>query len=81
MVMGKFGSKIRIYSISEVMLDENRNYAGMNKLYEWVIDPENPTEGYYRKSGKISKRLVESLNKNGVPMSKFKNWGDVDVSD
>lgn len=80
MIMGKFGSKIRIYSISEVMLDENRNYAGMNKLYEWVIDPENPTEGYYRKSGKISKRLVESLNKNGVPMSKFKNWGDVDVS-
>ena len=43
----------------------------MNKLYEWVID-RNPTEGYYRKSGKISKRLVESLNKNGVPMSKFK---------
>ena len=62
MVMGKFGSKIRIYSISEVMLDENRNYAGMNKLYEWVIDPKIPLKDT-RKSGKISKRLVESLIK------------------
>ena len=59
MIMGKFGSKINLLHIG-VMLDENRNYAGMNKLYEWVIDPENPTEGYYRKSGKISKRHLKA---------------------
>ena len=77
-IMGKFGNKIRIKSISELILDEKNNYSHMSKLYEWVINPENPSEGYYTKRNNFSKNLIRSLNINGVPISKFKNWRDND---
>jgi pilus assembly protein CpaF len=72
--MGKYGSKIRIKSISEVLLDENRDYKGMNQLYGWEIDPYNPTEGKYVKKNPISKKLAKSLNSYGVSLEDVKRW-------
>jgi len=73
-IMRKVGDAIRIKSISEVALDENRNYKEMNVLYEWVFDPENPLDGHYRSTGnKLSDALKKRLNENGVPMSKMEN--------
>lgn len=69
-IMRRVGNKIRIKSISEIVLDENRAYKGMNLLYRWVFDPENPLEGHYMATGNhISTALKERLNENGVPMS------------
>lgn len=73
-IMGKYGSKIRIKSISEVLLDENRDYKGMNQLYGWEIDPYNPTEGKYVKKNPISKKLAKSLNSYGVSLEDVKRW-------
>lgn len=73
-IMRKVGEKIRIKSISELLLNEKREYAGMNLLYEWAFDPENPMEGYYRATGnKISDALRKRLNENGVSMSEMKD--------
>lgn len=68
-IMRKVGGKIRIKSISEV-LSENGKYAGMNKLYYWYFDPENPSVGEYRRTeNRMSKALKERLNEFGVPLS------------
>ncbi|PLS19741.1 secretion system protein E [Bacillus sp. M6-12] len=73
-IMRKVGDKIRIKSISEILLDEKRNFAGMNVLYKWDFDPENPLEGRYVATGnKLSEDLKKRLNENGVPMSQLKD--------
>jgi pilus assembly protein CpaF len=73
-IMRKVGEKIRIKSISEVLLDEKRNYAGMNLLYKWDFDPENPLEGQYKATGnKLTDALKRRLNENGVPMSQLRD--------
>lgn len=69
-IMRKVGEKIRIKSISEVLLDENRAYKKMNPLYVWDYDPENPLEGSYVRTGnRLSDSLKKRLNENGVKMS------------
>lgn len=72
-IMRKVGEKIRIKSISEVTLDENRQYAGMNVLYQWCFDPERPLDGYYEKAGTISDALRKRLNENGVSMTRMEH--------
>lgn len=73
-IMRKVGDKIRIKSISEVLLDEKKNFDRMNVLYEWKYDPENPLEGHYETTGnKLSDALKQRLNENGVPMSMMKD--------
>lgn len=74
LIMAKVGDKIRLQSISEVMLTENREYDKMNLLYEYVVDPENPTVGkYIRTENRLSESIKKRLNKNGVPMSVMAN--------
>lgn len=71
-IMRKVGSKIRIKSISEVILDENRNYEKMNVLYYWHQDPEDPEKGEYKRTkNRISDALKARLNESGVPMSQL----------
>jgi pilus assembly protein CpaF len=66
----KVGNDIRLKSISELILDENRNYKGMNMLYYFEQDPEDVTKGHYvRTSNRMSNRLKLQLNEAGVPMS------------
>ena len=73
-IMRKVGDSIRIKSISEILLDEKRNYGGMNVLYQWEFDPENPLEGRYVATGnKLSEDIKKRLNENGVPMSQLKD--------
>lgn len=79
-IMARFGSKIRIRSISEILLNENRQYDKMNLLYEWVIDPENPLSGHYEKRNKMSYRLGKSLNQYGVSLERLRHWSDYQPS-
>lgn len=73
-IMRKVGNSIRIKSISEIMVNAQGEYAGMNQLYVWDFDPENPLEGRYKRTGnKISDRLKTLLNENGVPFSDMKD--------
>jgi len=72
-IMRKVGNKIRIKSISEVIV-ENGKFKGFNPLQVWDFDPENPLEGCYRVTGnKLSDRLKMKLNEHGVPMSELKD--------
>ena len=74
-IMRRVGSKIRIKSISEVIQDENGDYAGMNPLYEWTFDPNNPLEGEYRRtSNKMSERLKKRLNEYGITPDEMKDF-------
>lgn len=71
-IMRRVGPHIRIKSISEVMQDKNGNYAGMNALYEWTFDPENPLEGEYKRTEhRISEGLKRRLNENGITPSEL----------
>lgn len=70
-IMRKVGNKIRIKSISEVLV-ENGEFAGFNKLQEWKFNPENPLEGHYEATGnKITDRLKYKLIENLVPLSEL----------
>lgn len=72
-IMRKVDGAIRIKSISEV-LSKDGVYKGMNKLYYWYFNPENPSEGEYRRTeNRMSKELKERLNEFGVPMSSMKD--------
>lgn len=71
-IMRKVGDKIRIKSISEVVLDEKRNYKQMNPLYVWDYDPENPLDGQYvRTENRLSEEFKKRLNENGVKLSEM----------
>lgn len=73
-IMRTVGDKIRIKSISEVLVNEKGEYAGMNCLYEWCFDPERPLDGFYKRTeNRLSERAKKRLNENGVPMSMLKN--------
>ncbi|RKO61793.1 ATPase, T2SS/T4P/T4SS family [Caldibacillus debilis] len=74
-MMRKAGNKIRIKSISEVMQNEKGEYAGMNCLYKWEFDPENPMQGHYvRTQNRMSDSLKRRLNEFGVSMSELKEF-------
>lgn len=69
-IMRKVGDQIRIKSISEVVLDERKNFDRMNLLYYWHSDPEDVTKGEYRRTeNRMTDSLKERLNEFGVPMS------------
>ncbi|MFF2531485.1 ATPase, T2SS/T4P/T4SS family [Brevibacillus sp. NPDC058079] len=73
-IMRKVGTRIRIDSVSEVVLDDNRNFDKMNVLYYWHQDPEDATKGEYRRTdNRISNRLKALLNKYGVPMTQMEH--------
>lgn len=67
-IMRRVGNKIRIKSISEVIVEDG-NFKGLNKLQEWNFSPENPLDGeYLRTEHRLSDRLKRKLNENGIPM-------------
>lgn len=76
-IMKKVGNHIRIKSISEVVLDKQRNFEKMNLLYYWHQDPEAPedvTKGEYRRTdNRLTDSLKTRLNEYGVPMSELKD--------
>lgn len=73
LIMKKVGKSIRIQSISEVLLNEKQQYAGLNQLLVWISDPEFPTDHtkgrYKRTDNRISENLKYRLNSSGIPMS------------
>lgn len=74
-IMRKVGEKIRIKSISEILVDKNGAYMGMNPLYVWEFNPENPLEGrYVRTKNRMTNTLKQKLNEFGVPMSDLKDF-------
>lgn len=74
-MMRKVGHKIRIKSISEVMKNDKGEYAGMNCLYKWEFDPEDPTKGrYVRTENRMTDALKRRLNEFGVPMSELREF-------
>lgn len=73
-IMRNFGGRIRIKSISEVMRNEKGEYSGMNLLYKWEHDPENPSVGHYvRTENRMTPALKKRLNEFGVPMSEMED--------
>lgn len=81
-MMRRVGKRIRIKSISEVLVDENNEYAGLNKLIVWDFDPEYPLEGKYKATGNVlSPALVERLNEHGVSMKEIKEVQDLLVKE
>lgn len=69
-IMRKVGDDIRIKSISEVYLNDRREFEKMNVLYEWVQDEEDPNKGEYaRTENRLSPMMKKKLNEYGVPVS------------
>lgn len=64
-IMKKINNKIRIKSISEVLLDENGKYKGLNRLFYWDFKQGK----YVRTKNKITNSLKERLFEEGVPES------------
>lgn len=70
LIMRKVGNKIRLKSISEVQRDSDGKFAGMNCLYEFDFDPDNPLDGRYRRtSNRLSEGFKKRLNEQGVKRS------------
>lgn len=71
-IMRNVGGKIRIKSVSEVLVTEEGTYGGMNALVEWKFNPDKPLEGHYeRTNNRLSERTKNHLNENGVPLSEL----------
>lgn len=74
-IMRNVEGKIRIKSVSEVLVTDEGNYGGMNSLIEWKFNPETPTEGYYeRTNNRLSERTRTHLNENGVKLSELEKF-------
>lgn len=74
-VMRRIGNTIRMWEITEYLQDDRGRYMGTNQLFRFKQDPENPTEGHYERTGnRISDRLRQRLNENGIPMSELERW-------
>lgn len=72
-IMRKVGNKIRIKSISEVVVEKGK-FKELVPLQVWDFDPENPLDGKYKVTGnKLSERLKRKLNESGIPMSDLKD--------
>lgn len=71
-IMSKVGSKIRIKSISEVAQTKDGKYDGMNRLYEFITNPEDPSSGrYVRTTNRLSEGIKNRLNSYGVKRSEL----------
>ena len=67
-IMKKIDNHIRIKSISEVLLDENSQFKGLNLLYYWDFGGRGRNSvGYKKAENKISESLKQRLFEEGVP--------------
>lgn len=74
-MMRLVGNKIRIKSISEVTANEDGHFDKIVPLYEFVFDPENPLDGYYRRTEhRLSAKLKTRLNEMGIPFSTLEKF-------
>lgn len=62
LIMKKVKNNIRIKSISEVIVDENGKYAGLNNLYYWDFKNEK----YVRTNNRITDDLKMRLFEEGI---------------
>lgn len=66
-IMKKIKNNIRIKSISEVLLDENSQFKGLNMLYYWDFgDKDREGTGFKRTENTISDNLKLRLFEEGV---------------
>lgn len=69
------GNKIRMWSISEYVVDEHGKYAGTNDIFRFVPDKNDPTKGHYEYTGnKISDHLREKMIGQGIKASRLERW-------
>lgn len=74
-VMARVGSDIRIKSISEVLQTDDGRFGGMNRLYEFITDPEDPSTGHYVRTGnRLSPGIKDRLNSYGVRRSELNGF-------
>mgnify|MGYP001120028071 CR=1 FL=1 len=73
-IMKKIDNQIRIKSISEVLLDENSQFKGLNLLYYWDFGGRGKSSvGYKRTENNISENLKQRLFEEGVPFDVIDN--------
>ena len=86
-INGPDGAKIRIKHISEICVNANQEFSHMNRLVEWVINEDNPSEGYYSGTGNtisdglksrligfgVNKKRIEEMNEALMRMSPYKD--------
>lgn len=71
----RVGSKIVLKSISEVLQSENGQYIGMNCIYEWAIDPDDPLKGHYvRTTNRLSDGIKKRLNEQGITAKELEEY-------
>lgn len=71
-INGPDGAKIRIKHISEICVNDRQEFSHMNRLVEWVIDEDNPSNGWYQGCGNtISDALRRRLIGFGVNKKKL----------
>lgn len=69
-IMRTVGDQIRIKSVSEILVNEKGEFAGMNVLYRWCFDPEDPMTGHYeRTDNRLSERTKKRWNEAGIKKS------------
>lgn len=74
-VMRRVGETIRMWSISEYLQDDKGRFSGVNDLFRFVPDPENPQDGHFEYTGnRISPRLRKFMNDNEIPKSRLDRW-------
>lgn len=67
-IMTSINNQIRIKSISEILIDNNSKYEGLNLLYYWDFgDDKNRNLGYKHTGNKLSERTKRKLFEEGVP--------------
>lgn len=62
-IMKKINNKIRIKSISEVLLDKDNKFKGLNCLYYWDFESGE----YKRTNNRLSKNIKQRFFEEGVP--------------
>lgn len=73
-IMTKINNKIRIKSISEVLLNENSQLKGLNLLYYWDYgDEDRMSKGYIKTDNPLSKDLKRKLFEEGVSYDLINN--------
>ena len=74
-VMRRVGETIRMWSITEYLRDDKGRFAGVNDLFVFVPNPNNPKDGHFERTGnRISSRLRTFMNENEIPMSRLERW-------
>lgn len=63
----------RVTRITEVIANPNTLEYSLNDIFRYEVDPNNPSTGSFKKTGKISDRLKNKLNYFGIPYNELQD--------